>query len=100
VTNKFGAYVARFPRRPKKSEGDASQPHFSIDGCGQNSRLLWVFKSMGVEDLTHVIISHADSAGLRLSPPFFSVSDMKTQANLPQPYNSVNCGGEVTGLDL
>jgi glucose dehydrogenase len=24
----------------------------------------------------------------------------QTQANLPQPYNSVNRGGEVTGLDL
>jgi hypothetical protein len=33
-------------------------------------------------------------------PLCFSVSDMKTQANLPQSYNSVNCGGEVTGLDL
>jgi hypothetical protein len=33
-------------------------------------------------------------------PLFFSVSVMKSQANLPQSYNSVNCGGEVTGLDL
>src|SRR5262245_18100171 len=28
------------------------------------------------------------------------VGRYETQANLPQPYNSVNCGGEVTGLDL
>jgi hypothetical protein len=46
-------------------------PRFSVDGCGQNSRLLWVFKSLGVEDLTHVIIHHTDSAGLPLSPPLF-----------------------------
>ena len=63
---------ATLPSRPKKSGGDPeSDPRFSVDDCGQNSRLLSVFKSLGVEDLTQVITHHADSAGLPLSPPLF-----------------------------
>ena len=47
------------------------RPRFSIDSCSQKSRLLLVFKSLCAEDLTHVIIYHAYSAGLHLSPPLF-----------------------------
>jgi hypothetical protein len=32
--------------RSKKSGEMRVRPRFSIDGCGQNSRLLWVFKSL------------------------------------------------------
>ena len=55
----------------KKAGEMRVRPRFSVDGCGQNSRLLWVFNFLGVKDLTHVIIHHADSAGLPLSPPLF-----------------------------
>jgi hypothetical protein len=55
----------------KKAGEMRVRPRFSVDGCGQNSRLLRVFKSLGVEDLMHVIIHHTDSAGLPLSPPLF-----------------------------
>lgn len=47
------------------------RPRFSVDGCGHNSRLLGVFKSLDVEDLTHVIIHLSESAGLPLSPSLF-----------------------------
>jgi hypothetical protein len=53
------------------------RPRLSVDDCGQNSRLPWVFKSLGVEDLTQVIIHHADSAGLPLSPPLFFGLDIE-----------------------
>src|SRR5262245_42388842 len=47
------------------------RPRFFVDGCTQNSRLLRIFKSLGVTDFARVVIHHADSAGLPPSPPLF-----------------------------
>jgi tartrate dehydratase alpha subunit/fumarate hydratase class I-like protein len=47
------------------------RPRFFVDGCTQNSRLLRIFKSLGVTDFARVVIHHAYSAGLPPSPPLF-----------------------------